>query len=275
MSFARWQPYYTDRELELDRRIHAFGLLLALIATPLLLGLAAESRRPGLVLPCAIYLLSLLGMLGSSTLFRHTPLRWSKYRWFLRRLDHAAIFLFIAGTYTPFTVGQMHGERVGPTVAVWAGALIGAAYKLAFPVGLRRPSLVAFAALASFVLFGLRPTLVSMAQPAVGLILAGLALYMVGAAIHHRPVPFHTPIWHGFVIVGAACHFAAVLEGVVLVPGYSGAPIRWQGDQARGAAGSRPTTAMVPDWGGQGRFARCRQLARGSPEELSFSGSDI
>jgi hypothetical protein len=129
VSFARWQPYYTDRELELDRRIHAFGLLLALIATPLLLGLAAESKRPGLVLPCAIYLLSLLGMLGSSTLFRHTPLRWSKYRWFLRRLDHAAIFLFIAGTYTPFTVGQMHDERVGPTVAVWAGALIGAAYK--------------------------------------------------------------------------------------------------------------------------------------------------
>ena len=204
MSFARWQPYYTDRELELDRRIHAFGLLLALIATPLLLGLAAESRRPGLVLPCAIYLLSLLGMLGSSTLFRHTPLRWSKYRWFLRRLDHAAIFLFIAGTYTPFTVGQMHGERVGPTVAVWAGALIGAVYKLAFPVGLRRPSLVAFAALASFVLFGLRPTLVFMAPPAVGLILAGLALYTVGAAIHHRPVPYHTPIWHGFVIVGAA-----------------------------------------------------------------------
>jgi hemolysin III len=160
VSFARWQPYYTDRELELDRRIHAFGLLLALIATPLLLGLAAESRRPGLVLPCAIYLLSLLGMLGSSTLFRHTPLRWSKYRWFLRRLDHAAIFLFIAGTYTPFTVGQMHGERVGPTVAVWAGALIGAAYNLVFPIGLRRPSLVAFAALASFVLFGLRPTLV-------------------------------------------------------------------------------------------------------------------
>ena len=116
MSFARWQPYYADRELELDRRIHAFGLLLALIATPLLLGLAAESRRPGLVLPCAIYLLSLLGMLGSSALFRHTPLRWSNYRWFLRRLDHAAIFLFIAGTYTPFTVGQMQGER-GPTVA--------------------------------------------------------------------------------------------------------------------------------------------------------------
>ena len=77
---------------------------------------------------------------------------------------------------------------------MWAGALIGAAYKLAFPVGLRRPSLVAFAALASFVLFGLRPTLVSMAPPAVGLILAGVALYMVGAAIHHRPVPFHTPI---------------------------------------------------------------------------------
>ena len=219
MSFARWQPHYTDRELELDRRIHAFGLLLALIATPLLLGLTAESRRPGLVLPCAIYLLSLLGMLGSSALFRHTPLRWSNYRWFLRRLDHAAIFLFIAGTYTPFAAGQMGGEWVGPTVAVWAGALIGAAYKLAFPVGLRRPSLVAFAALASFVLFGLRPTLVSMAPPAVGLILAGVALYIVGAAIHHRPMPFHTPIWHGFVIIGAGCHFAAVLEGVVLVPG--------------------------------------------------------
>jgi hemolysin III len=84
---------------------------------------------------------------------------------------------------------------------------------------LRRPSLTAFAALASFVLFGLRPTLASIAPPAVGLILAGVALYMVGTAIHHRPIPFHTPIWHGFVIVGAACHFAAVLVGVVLVPG--------------------------------------------------------
>jgi len=201
VSFARWQPYYTDRELELDRRIHAFGLLLALAATPLLLGLAAESRRPGLVLPCAIYLLSLLGMLGSSALFRHTPLRWSNYRWFLRRLDHAAIFLFIAGPYTPFTVEQMPGDQ------------------LVFPVGFRRPSLVAFAALASFVLFGLRQTLVSLTPPAVGLILAGVALYAVGAAIHYRPMPFHTPIWHGFVIAGAACHFAAVLEGVVLVPG--------------------------------------------------------
>ena len=79
-EFRALAPYYSDRELELDRRIHAFGLLLALIATPLLLGLAAESRRPGLVLPCAIYLLSLLGMLGSSALFRHTPLRWSNYR---------------------------------------------------------------------------------------------------------------------------------------------------------------------------------------------------
>jgi len=69
------------------------------------------------------------------------------------------------------------------------------------------------------VLFGLRSALVSMAPPAVGLMLAGVALYIVGAAIHYRPMLFHTPIWHGFVIVGAACHFAAVLEGVVLVPG--------------------------------------------------------
>src|SRR6516162_7052949 len=88
VSFARWQPYYTDREPHLARLTPAFGLL-ALAATPLLLGLAAESRRPGLVLPCAIYLLSLLGMLGSSTLFRHTPLRWAKYGWLLRRLDHS------------------------------------------------------------------------------------------------------------------------------------------------------------------------------------------
>lgn len=136
------------------------------------------------------------------------------------RLDHAAIFIFIAGTYTPFTVGQIHREwAIGLTIAVWAGALIGATYKLAFPIGLQRPSPVGFAALASVVLFGLRPALVSMAPPAVGLILAGVALYIVGAAIHHRPMPFHTPIWHGFVLAGAASHFIAVLEGVILVPG--------------------------------------------------------
>jgi predicted membrane channel-forming protein YqfA (hemolysin III family) len=117
VSFARWQPYYTDRELELDRRIHAFELLLALIATPLLLGLAAESRRPGLVLHCAIYLLSLLGMLGGSALFRHTPLRWSNYRWFLRRLDHAAICLFIAGgAYNHKTVPDRRVKRHRPVM---------------------------------------------------------------------------------------------------------------------------------------------------------------
>ncbi|HZT86773.1 MAG TPA: hemolysin III family protein [Stellaceae bacterium] len=220
MSVARWQPYYSDREVELDRRIHALGLMLALIATPLLLCLAAESRRPGLVLPCAIYALSLLGMLASSSLFRHPPLRWWRYRWFFRRLDHAAIFLFIAGTYTPFTVAQMRdGWAIGLTVAVWAGALTGAAYKLAIPVALQRPSPVAFAALASLVLFGLRPTLMSMAPSAVGLIGAGVAFYIVGAAIHHRAMAFHTPIWHGFVVAGVACHFAAVLYGVVLAPG--------------------------------------------------------
>jgi len=114
----------------------------------------------------------------------------------------------------------MHAEwAIGLTVAVWVGALIGAAYKLAFPIGLQRPSPVGYAALASVVLFGLRPALVSMAPSAVGLIVAGVVFYVVGAAIHHRSIPFHTPIWHGFVLSGAACHFIAVLDGVILVPG--------------------------------------------------------
>ena len=131
MSFARWQPYYTDREVKLDRRIHAFGLLLALIATPLLLGLTAESRRPGLVLPCAIYLLSLLGSSEARRCFA------------TRRSDGPTIVgscgasttlrSFCSSPALTHRSRQVHGERVGPTVAVWAGAPIGAAYKLAFP----------------------------------------------------------------------------------------------------------------------------------------------
>lgn len=63
MTLARWQPDYTGWKAELDRLVHAFGLLLALIAAPLLLRLSAESRPFGLVLPCANYILSLLGVL--------------------------------------------------------------------------------------------------------------------------------------------------------------------------------------------------------------------
>jgi hemolysin III len=83
-------------------------------------------------------------------------------RGFLRQLDHAAIFLMIAGTYTPFTTCRLHGVwAIGMTAAIWTGAITGATIKLICPSGLKPGSLVAYLALGWMILLGVRPMLAS------------------------------------------------------------------------------------------------------------------
>jgi hemolysin III len=137
---------------------------------------------------------------------------------FLRSLDHAAIFLMIAGTYTPFTTCRLHGVwAIGMTAAVWTGATTGAAMKLMCPRSLKRGSIVAYLALGWMILVGLRPMLALVDALTAILIGVGGLLYSVGVGFHlWRALRFHNAIWHSFVLVAASCHYAAILHGVVL-----------------------------------------------------------
>ena len=141
-------------------------------------------------------------------------------RAFLRRFDQAAIFLMIAGTYTPFTTCRLHGGwAIGLTAAIWTGAITGAAVKLIRPRGLKRGSIVAYLALGWMILVGVRPMLGSVDALTALLIGVGGVLYSIGVGFHlRRALPFHNAIWHSFVLVAASCHYAAILHGVVLAP---------------------------------------------------------
>jgi len=144
-------------ERSADRWVHLTGLVLGGASTAIILSIAARST-PGVFAAALIYSASLLAMLGCSTLYHHHPAR--AYQPFLRRLDHAAIFVLIAGTYTPFTTCRLHGAwAVGMTLAVWVGAIGGVILKLTGPVRSGGLSTIAYVALGWIVLIGLRPIL--------------------------------------------------------------------------------------------------------------------
>jgi hemolysin III len=136
----------------------------------------------------------------------------------LRQLDHAAIFLMIAGTYTPFTTCRLQGVwAIGLTGAVWTGAVTGAVMKLSCPRHLERFSIVAYLALGWVIVVAMRPLLASVDVLTAVFIGAGGVLYSIGIGFHvWRTLPFQNAIWHSFVLVAAGCHYIAILRGVVL-----------------------------------------------------------
>ena len=180
-----------------------------------MLSLAARVT-PGVFAAALVYSVSLLAMLGCSTLYHHHPTL--AYRPSLRRLDHAAIFVLIAGTYTPFTTCRLHGLwAVGMTLAVWAGALGGVTLKLVGPVRSGGLSTIAYIALGWVGLIGMKPILEAVDPHALILVAAGGVIYSIGAGIHRRrSLRFHNAIWHAMVVTAAACQYTAILWGVVL-----------------------------------------------------------
>jgi hemolysin III len=216
MSAATRSMQYRAGELAADRVIQMIGILGGVVGSAILVGVAANVADRPTLSASLVYSVCLLTMLGSSAAY-HLASNASR-REFLRQVDHAAIFLMIAGTYTPFTTCRLHGVwAIGMTAAVWTGAIIGAAIKLVAPRGLERGSIVAYLALGWMILVGLRPMLASVDVLTAILIGVGGVLYSIGVGFHlWRALPFHNVIWHSFVLVAASCHYAAILHGVVL-----------------------------------------------------------
>ena len=207
---------YRGGELAADRIIHTIGNFAGVVGSVMLVGIAVGVAERPIFLASLVYSICLLTMLGCSAAYNLAAS--ASRRGFLRQLDHAAIFLMIAGTYTPFTTCRLHGVwAIGMTAAVWTGAITGAAIKLICPRGIKPGSIFAYLALGWMILLGMRPMLASVDALTGILIGVGGVLYSIGVAFHlWRTLPFHNAIWHSFVLVAASCHYAAILHGVVL-----------------------------------------------------------
>ena len=207
---------YRGSELAADRIIHTIGNFAGVVGSVMLVGLAVGIAERPIFLASLVYSICLLTMLGCSAAYNLAAS--ASRRGFLRQLDHAAIFLMIAGTYTPFTTCRLHGVwAIGMTAAVWTGAITGAAINLICPRGIKPGSIGAYLTLGWMILLGIRPMLASVDALTAILIGAGGVLYSIGVGFHlRRTLPFHNAIWHSFVLVAASCHYAAILHGVVL-----------------------------------------------------------
>jgi hemolysin III len=208
-------PNYTRSEVIADACVHAIGVTAGAIAAITLVTVALLQLPTDVATAVVIYALGMLAMFCFSAAYN---LSRGPRRWLLRRCDHAAIFIKIAATYTPFAAAKMGGTTgIALLAAVWGIALAGAAAKLFFPRSLARGSFVLYLAQGWACVFTLQPLVAALSPIAMTLLLAGGVLYTVGVMFHLRErLPYHNAIWHGFVLVASGCHFAAVLDAVVL-----------------------------------------------------------
>lgn len=209
--------HYPNRaEHTADGIVHAVGILAALIGGGLLVAVALVNRGVPMATAGAIYAMCMMAMLAASAVYNLT--KPNRYRRVLRRIDEAAIFLMIAGSYTPFTIQLLPPQfAVAVTVAIWMMAFAGAAGKVFYPqLSDRAWSLIylAFGWLAVLVLGPVVPTLPPLAIAM--LVIAGVT-YSGGVLLYlNHAIPFRRALWHACVIIGAAGHYGAVLYGLVL-----------------------------------------------------------
>lgn len=202
---------YDNAEVAADRFIHWIGVTFGLIGGVLLLTFAAETASLAGLIAVILYVAGLMAMLVCSAVYNLSFA--SPRRELLRRMDHAAIFVMIAGTYSPFTLGRLDGAwSIWLAAVVWSVALLGAIAKLTVPRRIDRYAVILYLALGWIVLVALEPLLAALPPVVLGLILAGGLLYSAGVAFHlWRGLRFQNAIWHALVLGAAVCHYAAVI----------------------------------------------------------------
>ncbi len=217
------EHYQTPAERLADLWVHLAGLAFAAVGGIVLAVLAAIYGGVSVAVSTGIYAVCMIAMLAASTVYNLT--KPCAARPVLRRLDEAAIFLMIAGSYTPFTTQRFEGAwAIGFTALIWAVALGGVAAKLIAP---RLSDLVwsiVYAVFGWLAVLAIKPLLDTVHPAALILLVIGGLIYTSGVFIFVRPqVKFRRAIWHGFVVAGAGVHWAAVLVGVVLAPTFGAA----------------------------------------------------
>jgi len=202
--------HYDRAEIIADGVVHAIGVCLGLIGAVTLVVMAVKIERID-VAPILVYVIGLITMLAFSAAYNMWPV--SPVKWVLRRFDHSAIYLLIAGTYTPF-VGHMKNAlaSAGLGVGVWLSAAVGMALKLALPGRFERLTVILCLLLGWSGVIAYDSLASAIPSSSLWLLAIGGILYSLGTVFHvWRRLRFHNAIWHGFVLLAASCHYSAVL----------------------------------------------------------------
>ena len=212
-------PPYPLREEIANAITHGAGILFAVVALTLMLALTIPARNGGHIAASAIYGTSMLLVFAASTLYHAIPFPRAK-SW-LKVFDHCAIYLLIAGTYTPFLVVTLRGALATQMlVTVWGLALVGIAFKLAFIQRFKLLSVLTYLGMGWLSLVVIGELSQALDRPGITMLMAGGVCYSLGVLFYvNKKMPYSHAIWHVFVLAGAVCHFISIF-GFVL-------PDRW------------------------------------------------
>lgn len=198
---------------------HGVGVIAALAGGAVLVTLAAVFGNVWQVVGAAVYAITLVVLFTASTLYHAIPHADAKRK--LKVFDHCAIFLLIAGTYTPFTLVGLRGSWGWALFGViWGLAVAGIVFKLFFTGRFERTSLAIYIAMGWLVVVAIVPLIQALPVSTLVLLLAGGLAYTAGTVFYaSERIRYGHAIWHLFVLAGSACHFAAVFSHVVPVLG--------------------------------------------------------
>ena len=204
---------YSPEEEAASRVTHGLGVVASLFAIPWLAWTAARFGDPWRLAGGIVFGLSALALFTTSVLYHST--RQPQWRVRLRRADHSAIYVLIAGTYTPFTLGVMRGNW-GWTlfVLIWALAALGIVVKTTqFGFRFHKTSVLLYVVMGWLIVVAARPLMQSLSGYELAWLVAGGLFYTAGVPFYlWKSRPYTHAVWHGFVLAGVVAHFVAVLS---------------------------------------------------------------
>lgn len=198
---------------------HGFGLLASVVALPFLIVLAARVGDAGSVVGMSIFGVTLVGAYGASTVYHSLPPGPRKSLW--RRLDQSAVYLLIAGTYTPLTLGALRGTWGWALLGtIWIAALVGICVKVGLRAHAPRLETLTYLAMGWLVMLAMEPLLSRIGWAGVGWLMAGGLAYTIGVVflVYQSRVRFGHCAWHVFVLGGSACHAIAIVNYGLISP---------------------------------------------------------
>jgi len=206
---------YDRAELIADGVVHGIGVFCGVVAATVLIVLTAVYATAFQVAVVSVYAAGLLAMLVLSATYNLWPV--SRAKWVLRRFDHSAIYVLIAATYTPIIMELKDSVfAVVLLIGVWCVAIAGVVLKLALPGRYDRVAVGLYLVMGWSGIMLYDAVVSALPSLALWFVLAGGALYSFGVIFHAwQRLRFQNAIWHCFVLLGAACHYTAVLDLVL------------------------------------------------------------
>ena len=210
-------PRYSFGDELASSVIHGIGIALSIAGLAVLVAFAAKHGNALTVVACAVFGTSLVLLYTASTLYHSVSLVAAKPA--LRTLDHIAIYVLIAGTYTPFTLIALPGAWGWSLfTAVWTLALLGSALELGLLRRYHKLSVLLYVGMGWIGMIAFEPLSQHLQSGGISLLIGGGLAYTLGVPFYlWRKLPFHHTLWHVFVLAGSVLHFLAVLLYVIPV----------------------------------------------------------